>query len=40
MRLHDNDQFLLGEIITIYSENHTIPRNTVCGQNAELLSGR
>jgi hypothetical protein len=25
------------EIVALYSENHTKPMNTFCGQNAELL---
>jgi hypothetical protein len=25
------------EIIDVYSENHTKPLNTLCGQNAKLL---
>jgi hypothetical protein len=25
------------EIFAVYSENHTKPTNTLCGQNAELL---
>jgi hypothetical protein len=25
------------EIITVYSENHTKPINTFCGQNIEIL---
>jgi hypothetical protein len=25
------------EMITVYSENHMEPTNTLCGQNAELL---
>jgi hypothetical protein len=29
---------LFGEIIAIYSEYHTKPTNTLCGQNAELLN--
>jgi hypothetical protein len=28
---------LFKEIIAVYSENHTKPLNTLCGQNAELL---
>jgi hypothetical protein len=28
---------LFEEIITVYSENHTKPINTLCGQNAMLL---
>jgi hypothetical protein len=28
---------LFREIIAVYSENHTRPINTLCGQNAELL---
>jgi hypothetical protein len=28
---------LFREIIIVYSENHTKPMNTLCGQNAELL---
>jgi hypothetical protein len=28
---------LFKEIIAVYSENHTKPRNTLCGQNVELL---
>jgi hypothetical protein len=28
---------LFREIIAVYSENHTKPINTLCGQNAELL---
>jgi hypothetical protein len=27
---------LFREIIAVYSENHTKPINTLCGQNAEL----
>lgn len=30
---------LFTEIITDYPENHTKPTNTICGQNAELLTG-
>jgi hypothetical protein len=29
---------LFGEIISVYAENHTKPKNTLCGQSAELLS--
>jgi hypothetical protein len=29
---------LFKEIIAVYSENHTKHINTLCGQNAELLS--
>jgi hypothetical protein len=29
---------LLGKIIPVYSENHIKPINTLCGQNAELLT--
>jgi hypothetical protein len=29
---------LLKEIIAVHAENHTKPRNTQCGQNAELLN--
>jgi hypothetical protein len=29
---------LFTEIIAIYSENHTKPINTFCGQNAKLLN--
>jgi hypothetical protein len=29
---------LFEEIITVYSENHTKPINTLCGQNIELLT--
>jgi hypothetical protein len=28
---------LFGEIIALYSANHTKPVNTLCSQNAELL---
>jgi hypothetical protein len=28
---------LLMEVISVYTENHTKPINTLCGQNAELL---
>jgi hypothetical protein len=28
---------LFKEIIAVYSENHTKPINTLCGQNADLL---
>jgi hypothetical protein len=28
---------LLREIIDVYSDNHTEPINTLCGQSAELL---
>ena len=27
-----------GEIITVYSENHTLHENTLCGQNAEIFN--
>jgi hypothetical protein len=29
---------LFGEIIAVYSENHTKPINALCGKNAELLN--
>jgi hypothetical protein len=29
---------LFKEIITVYSENHMKPINTLCGQNVELLT--
>jgi hypothetical protein len=29
---------LLKEIIGVYSENHTKPLHTLCGQNAEILN--
>jgi hypothetical protein len=29
---------LFEEVIVVYSENHTQPRNTLCGCNAELLN--
>jgi hypothetical protein len=29
---------LFKEINTVYSENHTKPINTLCGENAELLN--
>jgi hypothetical protein len=29
---------LFREIIDVYSENHTKPINTLCGQNKELLT--
>jgi hypothetical protein len=29
--------FLFREIIAVYSDNHTKPTNTLCGQNAESL---
>jgi hypothetical protein len=29
---------LFKKIIALYSENHTKPLNTICGQNAELLN--
>jgi hypothetical protein len=29
---------LFREIITVYSENHKQPINTLCGQNAEILN--
>jgi hypothetical protein len=29
---------LFKEIIAVYSENHTKPINTLCGQNIELLN--
>jgi hypothetical protein len=28
---------LFKEVIDVYSENHTKPANTLCGENAELL---
>jgi hypothetical protein len=28
---------LFKEVIAVYSENHTKPINTLCGQNVELL---
>jgi hypothetical protein len=28
---------LFGEIIALCAENHTTPKTTLCGQNAELL---
>jgi hypothetical protein len=33
---HTKDQ-LVREIIAVYSENHTKPINTLCGQNLKLL---
>jgi len=27
-----------GEIITVYSENHTLHENTLCGQNTEIFN--
>ena len=27
-----------GEIITVYSENHTLHENTLCGKNAEIFN--
>jgi hypothetical protein len=29
---------LFSEVIAVYSEDHTKPINTLCGQNAELLT--
>jgi hypothetical protein len=29
---------LFKDTIAVYSENHTQPANTLCGQNAELLN--
>jgi hypothetical protein len=28
---------LFKKIVTVYSENHTKPMTTLCGQNAELV---
>jgi hypothetical protein len=31
---------LFGEIIAVYCENYTEHANALCGQNAELFSGK
>jgi hypothetical protein len=40
--LHYKYQLLnvVKEIIHVYSENYTKPINTLCGQHAELLTGK
>jgi hypothetical protein len=38
-RIHYKDQLIMcREITAVYSENHTKPIHTLCGQNAEVLN--